>query len=344
MRVGLVYHPIYLQHDTGQHVENAQRLYETMKLLEDCGLKEQLSMLTPEPASIDDLLTNHEQSYITRVERKAAAGGGWLDADTVLSPRSYEAALYAAGGAIKATEAVLTGAVDAAFALVRPPGHHATRDEAMGFCLFNNVAIAARRALSRQGIDRILIADFDVHHGNGTQESFYDDPRILYFSTHQSPLYPGTGRVEETGTGQGQGTNVNVPLPPSAGDNEYVSVFEELLVPLAHRFQPQIILVSAGYDVHWADYISSQQMTITGFASLVAILKQLATDLCQQRLAFALEGGYHLQALPYSIKATLDVLLGNSGTDDPLGPPARGRGGTDVSLLIKQVKAVHGLG
>ncbi len=343
MKVGLLYHPIYLEHDTGQHVENAQRLRETLRLLEDCGLREQLVALTPEPASIDDLLTVHTRSHISRVERTAAAGGGWLDADTVLSPRSYEAALCAAGGAIKATEAVLTGSINSAFALVRPPGHHATRDTAMGFCLFNNIAIAARRALSKDGVERLLIVDFDVHHGNGTQESFYDDPRVLYFSTHQSPLYPGTGRIEETGTGQGLGANVNVPLPPWSGDDEYLRAFEEILIPLAHRFQPQLILVSAGYDGHWADYISSHQMTIAGYARLVAILKRLAADLCQQRLVFTLEGGYHLQALPYSIKATLDVLLGNSSIDDPLGPPAGTSRRADISLLIKQVKAIHGL-
>jgi len=343
MKVGLVYHPVYLQHDTGQHVENAQRLVETMRLLEQSGLRERLVMLTPEPASIEDLLTNHASSHISRVERTAAAGGGWLDADTVLSERSYEVALYAAGGLIKATEAVLNGTVGSAFALVRPPGHHATRNAAMGFCLFNNIAIAARKALSRPDIERVLIADFDVHHGNGTQESFYDDGRVLYFSTHQSPLYPGTGRVEETGTGSGQGTNVNVPLSPSSGDDEYLRVHEQILLPLAQRFHPQLILVSAGYDAHWADYISSQQMTITGFGRLVSLLKQLSIDLCQQRLVFALEGGYHLQALPYSIKATLDVLLGNESFDDPLGQPPKGRGGTDVDLLIKQVKSIHGL-
>lgn len=342
MNVGLVYHPIYLEHDTGQHVENSRRLLETMRLLEESGLTQRLVELAPEPASIDDLLTIHNRSHISRLERTAAGGGGWLDADTVLSPGSYEAALFAAGGAIKATEAVLNGVVNGAFALVRPPGHHATHDAAMGFCLFNNIAVAARRAISQHGIERVLIVDFDVHHGNGTQDSFYDDPRVLYFSTHQYPLYPGTGRLEETGAGPGQGANVNVPLPPFSGDQEYLQVFEEVLVPLAHRFQPQILMVSAGYDAHWADYISSQQLTVTGFAHMVAILRRLATDLCQRRLVFTLEGGYHLQALPYGIKTTLDVLLGNESVDDPLGPPA-GKRSTDIGQLVKQAKALHGL-
>jgi acetoin utilization deacetylase AcuC-like enzyme len=344
MKVGLVYHPIYLEHDTGQHVENADRLQTTMRLLGNSGLRETLDMLVPEPASVEDLTTVHTSSHVLRVEKTAAAGGGWLDADTVLSPRSYDAALFAAGGVMMATDAVITGTVDSAFVLVRPPGHHATQNTAMGFCLFNNVAIAARRALSKHGLDRVLIVDFDVHHGNGTQDAFYDDPRVMYFSTHQYPLYPGTGRADETGAGQGLGTTVNIPLPPWSGDDEHLRAFEEILVPMSHRFQPQIILVSAGYDAHWADYISSQQMTVNGYARIVTILKQLSADLCQQKLVLALEGGYHLQALAYSIEATLDVLLGSPVVEDLLGQPDPSRRTPDVSLLLQQVKALHGLG
>jgi acetoin utilization deacetylase AcuC-like enzyme len=232
---------------------------------------------------------------------------------------------------------------DSAFALVRPPGHHATRTSAMGFCLFNNIAIAARQSLRKYDLDRILIVDFDLHHGNGTQDAFYDDPAVLYFSTHQYPFYPGTGRIDEVGVGKGIGTNVNVPLPAWCGDEEYSQVFQQVLVPLAHRFQPQLILVSAGYDAHWLDPIGSMQLSVSGFAQMVQILKRLALELCQGRLVFALEGGYHIPALARSIKATLEVLLGEVEIDDPLGKPPQGRKAPAVETIIQEVKTLHRL-
>jgi len=343
MQVGLVYDPIYLEHDTGQHVENARRLTETVTLLEKSGIKSPLVPLHLQPASVEQLSLIHSADHIARMENAAHAGGGWLDADTVISPASYKVALYAAGGVITATEAVLTGEVESAFALVRPPGHHATRWRAMGFCLFNNVAIAAQQAISRYHLDRILIVDFDVHHGNGTQEAFYSDPKVLYFSTHQYPFYPGTGSIEEVGAGEGKGTTVNVPLPAWCGDTEYLAVFQQILTPVACRFQPQLILVSAGYDSHWADQISLMQVSVSGFAQMVRILKDLASELCQGRLVFTLEGGYHLTALAYSIKATLEVLWGKTEIDDPLGKPSYTRGAPNIEALLQRVKRIHNL-
>jgi acetoin utilization deacetylase AcuC-like enzyme len=344
MKVGLVYQPIYLEHDTGQHVENARRLKETINLLEESGVKHQLTDIHPEPASVEQLSLVHSVEYISQIERTARAGGGWLDGDTVTSSASYKVALYAAGGVLKATEAVIRGEVDSAFALVRPPGHHATQRRAMGFCLFNNIAIAAKHALSSHHLDRILIVDFDVHHGNGTQEAFYNNPRVLYFSTHQYPFYPGTGRLEEVGKGEGKGATVNVPLPAWCGDEEYLQVFQQILIPIAHRFQPQIILVSAGYDPHWADQISSMQVSIAGFAQMVSILKGLASELCPGKLVFALEGGYHILALAHSIKATLEVLLGKDEIEDPLGQPPNTRSAPRIEAIIQQVRKVHSLG
>ncbi|HJX69779.1 MAG TPA: histone deacetylase [Dehalococcoidia bacterium] len=343
MKVGLVYDPIYLKHDTGHHVENARRLEETVALLEKSGVKQQLIQVHPEPASVEDLSLVHSIEYISQVESAARAGGGWLDADTLMSPASYEVALYAAGGIIKATEAVMKGEVDSAFALVRPPGHHAIRGRAMGFCLFNNIVIATKRIMKDYQLERILIVDFDVHHGNGTQEAFYHDSEVLYFSTHQYPFYPGTGSIGEVGGGEGEGTTVNVPLPAWCGDEEYLQVFQQILVPIAHRFQPQLILVSAGYDPHWADQISLMQVSITGFAQMVSILKGLALELCQGRLVFTLEGGYNTSALAYSIKATLEVLLGKAEVDDPLGKPTYSRGTPEIKEIIQQVKRVHSL-
>jgi acetoin utilization deacetylase AcuC-like enzyme len=339
----MVCHPVYLEHDTGQHPENASRLEHILALLERSGVKEQLVQIPAQPASMDDLLSVHSAAHVSQMESAARSGGGWLDADTVMSSRSHEAALYAAGGLLQAAEAVLRGDVHSAFALVRPPGHHATRSDAGGFCLFNNIAVAARHAVRKHGLSRVFIADFDVHHGNGTQDIFYDDPAVFFFSVHQWPLYPGTGRVGETGVGKGAGATANVPLPPGCGDESYLHVFQEVLLPLAQRFRPELILVSAGYDAHWADSISYMQLTVSGFAGMVALLKKLATDLCQGRLVLTLEGGYHLQALAYSVKATFDVLLGKTDIEDPLGPPAGGTKEPETGAIIQQVKQVHSL-
>jgi len=285
----------------------------------------------------------HSPGYISYIESFAQRGGGWLDADTVVSPASYLVACYAAGGTIAAVDAVMTGKVQSAFALVRPPGHHALRWEAMGFCLFNNIAIAAKHAIESHQLERILIADFDVHHGNGTQDAFFDDPHVLYFSTHQSPHYPGTGRIDEIGVGLGEGFTVNVPLPAWCGDEEYLRVFDEILAPVARRFGPQLILVSAGYDPHWADQLSMMQLTVTGFGEVVRVLKRLADELCGGRIVFTLEGGYHLEALASSVRATFDVLLGNSEIVDPLGQPPGVRRAPPIDALLQRVKETHRL-
>ena len=341
MKVALVYDPIYLEHDTGSHPENSQRLVAMMSHLEKTGMKEKLILLSPRLASVEEIEMVHDPGYISSIKSKAERGGGWLDLDTVICPRSYEVALYAAGGALTAVEAVMKGEVDSAFALVRPPGHHATHSRAMGFCIFNNVAIAAKFALSNFNLNRVLIADFDVHHGNGTQDTFYADPKVLYFSTHQYPFYPGTGWIDETGTGEGEGFTVNFPMTAGWGDEEYLRAFNEVLVPVARRFQPDFILVSAGFDTHWTDSIAMMQVSITGFVQMVTILRDLAAELCQGRLVFTLEGGYDLQAVPHALKAILDVLLGNAEIDDPVGksPSARKPGGFEEH--IKKIMEIH---
>ena len=343
MKAGLVYDPIYLEHNTGDHVENSHRLVEAMSYLEETRIKDRLISLPARPASLEEVELIHAPEYISHVKSKAEKGGGWLDPDTLLSPKSYAAALYAAGGVLVAVEAVMTGEVDNAFALVRPPGHHAVRDRAMGFCIFNNVAIAARFALRKFNLKRVLIADFDVHHGNGTQDAFYSDPGVLYFSTHQYPFYPGTGWMDETGTGKGEGTTVNFPMAAGWGDDEYLRAFNEVLVPAARRFEPQLILVSAGFDAHWADQLAMMRVSITGFAQMSMILKGLAAELCQAHLVFTLEGGYNLRVVASSIKATFDALLGSPEIDDPLGktPAARKPEGFDEH--IRAIKGMHRL-
>ena len=294
------------------------------------------------PASMEELEMIHAPEYISYVKGKVEKGGGWLDPDTVVSPKSYEAASYAVGGGLAAVEAVVKGEVDNAFALVRPPGHHAIHDRAMGFCIFNNVAIAAKFALGRFNLKRILIADFDVHHGNGTQDAFYADPAVLYFSTHQYPFYPGTGWLNETGTGKAEGTTVNFPMVAGWGDEEYLRAFNEVLVPVARRFQPQLILVSAGFDAHWADHLAMMRASITGIARITKVLKELAAELCQGRLVFTLEGGYNLRVVAFSLKAIFDVFCGASDIDDPLGgTTARKPDGFDEH--IGNIKRIHHL-
>jgi acetoin utilization deacetylase AcuC-like enzyme len=340
MKVGLVYDALYLDHDTGNHVENSGRLVEAMSYLEKTGIKEKLTCLPARPALLGELETIHAPEYVSYVKSKAEGGGGWLDPDTVMSPKSYKAALFAAGGLLVAVEAVMEGEVDNAFALVRPPGHHALGDRAMGFCVFNNVAVAARGTLDRFGLNRVLIVDFDVHHGNGTQDAFYTDPEVLYFSTHQYPFYPGTGWMDETGSGEGEGTTVNFPMSAGWGNDEYLRAFNEVLVPVARVFQPQFILVSAGFDAHWADQLAMMRVSIEGFAQMVTILKELAAELCRGRLVFALEGGYNLQVVASSVKATLDVLLGNSEIDDPMGA-AEVREPERFEEHIEAIKRLH---
>jgi len=334
---------VYLRHDTGQHVENARRLEAIISHLEQTGLKEQLTLVNPRPATIEELALVHHEEYIADIRGTAERGGGWLDADTVMSADSYEAALYAAGGAIVATEAVMNGEVNSAFALVRPPGHHATSRRAMGFCLFNNVAIAAKYALEEFGLEHILIIDFDVHHGNGTQEAFYDNPQVLYISTHQYPFYPGTGSVEETGIEMAAGTTVNIPLPAGCGDVEYERVFQQIVVQTAERFRPQLILVSAGYDPHWADDLALMQVSVAGFAQMAKIVKGLAAELCEGRLVFTLEGGYNLTALAASVKATFEALLGEIDIEDPLGKPQHRFAQPNILPVLLALKEAHGL-
>jgi len=341
MDTAYVYDPIYLEHDLPPHPENARRLKRILSMLEDEGVLARLRSLEPRPATAEELQRVHTSEYIERVRRKAQAGGGYLDPDTYVSLRSFDAAVMAAGGVVRVVEAVLAGEVANGFALVRPPGHHATATQAMGFCLFNNVAVAARAALSREGVERVFIADFDVHHGNGTQDAFAGDPAVFYFSTHQYPHYPGTGFWNETGYGAGEGTVLNVPLPTHVGDAGYAQVYTELVWPLAERFHPDLILVSAGYDAHWNDPLAQMSLSLTGYAWLEQELVRMAEQLCEGRVVFTLEGGYQMDVLAYGVLNGLYAMLGEDTTVDPLGPspyPER-----PIDTLIARRKETHGL-
>lgn len=337
MATGYIYDPLYLEHDSSHHPENSGRLVAIMQTLQASGILARLVALPARDVAWPALLAVHTLDYVERLHRRATAGDDWLTSDTYLSPGSFAAAIRAAGGVCEAMWAVLRGQVDNAFALVRPPGHHACANRGGGFCLFNNIAIAAQDALQAGAVERLLIVDFDVHHGNGTAEILAGNPAVLYFSTHEYPRYPGTGAIAEIG----QGTVVNVPLPAGVGDRGLCCAFDDILVPLAQRFRPDLILVSAGFDAHWRDPLADLQVSVQGFARLVRTLKELAASLCQGRLVLALEGGYDLQVLGASVLASLAVLAGEEPLD-PLGPAPVAE--VPIDHLIAQIRAVHGLG
>jgi acetoin utilization deacetylase AcuC-like enzyme len=305
-----VYGDVYLKHGTGAgHPERPERLAAIVERLASSGLSKELLLLKPVPAAPEWLATVHTPEYVERVRKSCRPGAGYLDSvDTPVSADSYEAALAAVGGVLAAIDAVMDRKARNAFCAVRPPGHHALKNRAMGFCLFNNVAIAARYLQKQHKLARVLIVDWDVHHGNGTQAAFYDDPTVFYFSTHQSPFYPGTGSADERGEGKGLGFTLNVPLPAGSGDAEYKKAFEEKLRPAADAFKPDFVLISAGFDAADGDLLGRMKITPGGYGALTRIVKGIAERHCQGRLVSVLEGGYNLEVLAASVEAHVRAL------------------------------------
>ncbi|HJT21336.1 MAG TPA: histone deacetylase [Nitrospira sp.] len=310
-KTGLVFHPAYLEHDMGAgHPESPERLRAIMRQLEASGTAARLVKIEPRKAEDEWITRIHSKGYVATLQQHAPANGRVsLDPDTSMSPGSLNAAYLAAGGALAAVDAIMAGQVEHVFCAVRPPGHHAEAGRAMGFCLFNNVAIAARYIQHKWGLKRVLIVDWDVHHGNGTQHSFEDDPTVLFFSTHQFPHYPGTGRVAERGRGAGEGFTINVPMESGQGDEEYREVFRKALVPAADRFQPDFVIVSAGFDAHRDDPLAGMGLTEEGYRDLTGIVVDIARRHAGGRFLSCLEGGYNLRALAASVDAHLAVLL-----------------------------------
>ncbi len=301
--------PVMLAHFPGDsHPDHPRRLEALLSSFAERPLPRTL-LFSPRPATRDEVARVHAPAYI---ERLVALHGksAVLDADTSVSPRSVEAAFVAAGAAISAVDAVVQGPACASFALVRPPGHHAERHRAMGFCLFNHVAIAAEHARVTHGIERIAIVDWDVHHGNGTQHAFYDRSDVLYVSTHQHPHYPGTGLAELRGSGEGEGFNVNVPLPAGAGDAHLARVVDEVVAPALDEFRPGLVLCSAGYDAHRDDPLGGLEWSEAAFAHVAACVRRAADRHASGRVACVLEGGYHVESLVESVRATLRALQG----------------------------------
>jgi acetoin utilization deacetylase AcuC-like enzyme len=358
MTTALIYDPIFLEHITPpKHPERPQRLEMAIKVLEALGWlqRDGLVNIPPREATEDELAAVHDRAYIRQVKevaeevaREEQQGGRktrFFATDTYISAQSYAVAIKAAGAPLTAIDAIMSGEVDNAYCLVRPPGHHALPDEAMGFCLFNNVAIAAQYALDRHGLERVMIIDYDVHHGNGIQDIFYTDPRVLYFSVHQAPFYPGTGHSDELGEGAGLGTTINVPLPATVGYEVYEPVFRQVMAHAADRFDPQLILVSAGFDAHWNDPLGQMNLSTAGFAQLTKLIIDLAQTLCNGRLVIVQEGGYNLDVMGACVATCINLLLGDDAAVDSLGagPDAEKEFHLNSEVLVAELRRIHKL-
>src|SRR5437868_3972590 len=356
MTTALIYDPIFLEHLTPpKHPERPQRLEMAIKVLEalDWLQRDGLVQIPPREATEDELAAVHDRAYLRQIKEVAeevaseAQQGGrktrFFATDTYISAQSYAAAIKAAGAPLTAIDAIMKGEAQNAYCLVRPPGHHALPDEAMGFCLFNNVAVAARYAIDVYGLERVMIIDYDVHHGNGVQDIFYADPRVLYFSTHQAPFYPGTGHSHERGEGAGLGTTINVPLPARTSFETFEAVFRQVLSPAAERYNPQLILVSAGFDAHWDDPLGDMYLSTAGFLRLTQIIIDLANLLCDGRLVMVQEGGYSLDAMGACVATCVNALLGDDAAVDSLGPAPTPAFRINTDVLIAELRRIHKL-
>ena len=306
----LLYHDDrFLLHQTGSHPECPQRLRTIHASLEQTGLLKRCTQQTAVSAADDDILRVHPARHLSRIREFADAGGGRIEADTVMSPESADVAILAAGAAVDAVSKVVSSKDSTAFCLVRPPGHHAVPDAPMGFCLLGNAAIAARTAVQRLGLDRVLVVDWDVHHGNGTQDVFYEDEQVGFFSAHRFPFYPGTGRKSETGRGSGLGTTFNLPLKFGISRLDYLSAFEKTLTLAADLIKPDLIIVSAGFDAHAEDPVGSLGLETEDFSRLTELVLQVADTHCGGRLVSILEGGYNIDRLADCVVVHLETLL-----------------------------------
>ncbi len=328
MRTTAVYYdPIFLEHDTGfGHPERPERLTAILAGLREHKLIESLDMRDPKPAAVPDIELVHPRGYIEGVKRMAESGGGYLDMDTSLSPKTYDAALKAAGAGLEAVDGIFRGEFDNAFCLVRPPGHHAEPSKGMGFCIFNNIAIACRYAMRNYDVERVMILDWDAHHGNGVQDTFYDDPRLLYVSFHQYPHYPGSGGSSEVGRGEGTGYTVNFPFPAGTGEEVFLAAMEQVVLPIARTYQPQMVAIAAGYDAHYADPLCSLRLSALSYFKIGALLTELAAEHAGGKLLATLEGGYGLAGISAAVSNTLCAFLDREAVvDDAAAGPGEAR-------------------
>ena len=338
---GIVFDEIFLKHDQPGHPENAKRLESIVDGLEEKKLLERVKTIESRIAQINEITLCHTREYIAYVKEFCEKGGGYFDPDTYSNKNSFLAAATSVGSSIDLTKAVLKSELKNGFALLRPPGHHALANRAMGFCLFGNIAIASKFSLLQPEIGKVAIVDFDVHHGNGTQALVGDDPNILFISTHQYPFYPGTGSIMEIGTGDAEGTIINIPLQAGVGDNGFKTVYEKIVIPSLERFNPDLILVSAGYDAHWDDPLANLNLSLTGYDWISRELINSAERICSGKIVFFLEGGYNLKVLKEGISNSIRALIGVEDFDDPIGNSSGNE--PDVKKLVNDLIAIHKL-
>jgi acetoin utilization deacetylase AcuC-like enzyme len=344
---GFLWHELYAWHDTGTgawvmpasltvqplgHIESAEGKRRIRNLVEVSGLIDHLVQLKPRPATEDEILRLHTREYVERIKKLSSEAGGEAGEETPFGRGSYEIALLAAGGCITAVDAVLDAKVDNAYALVRPPGHHAEKDQGRGFCIFGNTALAAMHARQARGLARVAIVDWDVHHGNGTEHAFYSDPTVLTLSIHQDNNYPpASGAITDTGDGAGHGYNINIPLPPGSGVGAYVATFERVVAPALRAFRPELILIASGLDASAMDPLASMMMTSEGYRTLTHVVLDVARDVCGGRVVACHEGGYSPAYVPYCGLAIIEELAGiRTGLDDPLLGLLAGFGGQEL--------------
>ncbi len=338
-------HSRYIEHDLPRHPERADRVRAAWQHLEDAGLSARMLQMEPQLVEESLLLSVHTRAHLDLLRRLGEQQRTvMIDNDTYFNPKSYTIARLSAGGVVCATSMVLNGKAHNGLAVVRPPGHHAMPTHAMGFCLLGNIAIAARYAQQVHGIQRVMIVDFDVHHGNGTEAMFYDDPGVLVLSIHQYGgfFYPGTGALHDTGSDRGAGYTINVPLVAGHGDESYARIFEQVVLPAAERFQPELLLVSAGFDAHWSDPLAGMRLSLTGYAQMTRTLIEIAQQFCAGRIIFVIEGGYDLEVLGSGIVNIAHALLGDDTVVDPLGIDTR-HNSPMIQPLLDQIRAIHRL-
>ncbi len=345
MTTAFITHPRFVEHELPGHPESPARMQAIWQELERSGLTARMLQLMPAPVSDEAILMAHSAAYLKVLKRVAleyTQQTVMLDQDTWMTPGSLEVARLAAGAALQAVDVVLEGSADNALVVARPPGHHAAPRGAMGFCLLGNVAMAALHACEQHGLERVMVVDIDVHHGNGSQDILYTEDRVSFLSIHQSPLYPGTGAADETGTGRGAGYTVNIPLRAGHGDASYLALFKALIWPLVRRWQPQLILVSAGYDGHHKDPLANMRLTLGGYVDITRELLAMAQEMCDGRIVFVLEGGYQLDVLAHGLHNLAQQLLGDDGFSDPFDNRNL-KTRQDVASVIDRIRRIHKL-
>ncbi len=350
MNTEIFFHDIFTKHILSpSHPESPERLTASLEFIKKEGNidEDMVSLVTPTPASIDEISPLHDIEYIEQVKRKSEGGGGYFTLDTSVNSYTYDAALHAAGAGIMAVDHVMDGETKNAFVLCRPPGHHAERDRAFGFCFINNIAVAAQHLISIRGVDRVMIIDYDAHHGNGTQNAFYERSDVLYVGLHQDgrTLFPGSGKPSEVGSGDGRGYNINIAMYPGAGDESYALAFDEIIAPVVESFKPEFILISSGFDAHFMDPLTTLGLTTSGFAMMNSRIHEMAKRSSQGRLVYFLEGGYNIEVMQ---KESLNLIEELSGRPITLFADSYSESDTSmahtrrvIELLKTELKGIH---